>query len=263
MFLLILNQGGVLKLNLCCAYVASFLGGETRKQPDWKLDLPPYAANVVPVPLGFPLCMGWWKSVQTGNKGKRGWQWWCRSSPPVSVCCARRCVLPNGSHATSGDVRSQSSWSADFGASALSSALSSWVGLLISSCLLCKVVQKGARHDLTFLSMRESLLFLSPSSFLQPACKRFLLPNIMSKTGVRLCDCGNNDRFRKRPVCTSSSEAHVHAPTSTREHPHADDPVKLIFSVFPLCSCLAHTPYPLNWILAHFQVQCLRVPYLK
>lgn len=49
---------------------------ETTKQLDWKLDFPPYAANVVLVPLGFPFA--WaddffetvWKLVQAGTKGR-------------------------------------------------------------------------------------------------------------------------------------------------------------------------------------------------
>lgn len=40
-FLLLLNHGSVLKLNLCCAYVASFLGGWNNKATGLEIRFPP------------------------------------------------------------------------------------------------------------------------------------------------------------------------------------------------------------------------------
>lgn len=62
-------------------------------------------------------------------------------------------------------------------------------------------------------------------------------------------------------IYISLSEAHVHVHTHRNTDIHTN-PVKLIFNIFTLSSCLVQTPYSLNWILAHCQVQCLRVPYL-
>ena len=99
-FLLILNHGGVLKLNLCCAYVATFLGGWNNKATGLEIDFPPYAANVVLVPLGLPLCMGWWflwNCMEIGsdrNKEERGWQWWFKlvSLLQWEDWCAWKCM---------------------------------------------------------------------------------------------------------------------------------------------------------------------------
>lgn len=108
--------------------------------------------------------------------------------------------------------------------------------------------------------------------FFQPVCERFLLPTIINKKGSGFVTLGTAtglekgiQKTLKRIYIVSGMCARTH--THTRVHTHTcshthREPVQLIFNIFTLSSCLVQTPYPLNWILAYFQAQCLRALYL-
>lgn len=101
------------------------------------------------------------------------------------------------------------------------------------------------------------------------AWEKFLLLYIMKNNNNKrqwLCDSANNNRFRVKASKTHDKESTSHCQWHVGTHMHTQrcgNPVQLIFSIFTQSSCSVQTPFPLNWILAHFQVPCSRHLHLK